>query len=68
MYDYFEKKRVITFHGTGILYFVLHILSCVNVFNSTLGSTFLTRNGDLVQYHDMWDFRLLNISSNYQND
>ena len=66
---HFDQDKIITFHGIGITDFMLHILSCVKMFNNTRKRTWPMCNGDLVQYHEMRNLRnIYNISSNYQID
>ena len=65
---YFDEKNVITFHGTLIADFVLHILSCVSIPKNTNESNLLTWNVDIIQYEDIRNFRKnFNIWSGSQN-
>ena len=53
---HFDENKVLTFHGTRIAYFMLHILSSVKMLKIACAITYLTLNGDIVQYYYMVNF------------
>ena len=67
--DNLDENKLITFHGTWIAYFLLHILSCMRMLNTPCGSILFTCNVDIFQYELMINLRkIYNISTNSQND
>ena len=49
----------IIFRGTGIVYFMLYIISCVKILINSHGSKCLTCNSDLVQYYKTKNLKII---------
>ena len=69
IYPHFYEKEKLSFHGTLMADFRLHIRSCMTMLNNTRVITFLICNGDQVQYYEMRDFKnIYDISSKFEED